>query len=239
MIRQALILAGGAGTRLRPLVSDLPKPLAPVAGRPFIDYLLLQLRANGINRAVVCAGYRADALMAHLGDGSAWGIELEFSVEDQPLGTGGALRLAAQHLAGDRCLVMNGDSLFDIPLPEFDAEHVRSGATFSIALATEGEASRYGSVAIDSGGWVTDFEEKSNREEPTLINAGLYMIERKELEQIPAARPVSLEREIMPALIGSGLRGQAFEGYFVDIGVPDDYLRAQSDHEVWERLTRL
>jgi NDP-sugar pyrophosphorylase family protein len=234
--RQALILAGGAGTRLRPLVHDLPKALAVVAGRPFIEYLLMQLRGNGIRQAVVCAGYRADALQAYLGDGSAWGMELVFSVESSPLGTGGAIRQALPRITGERCLVMNGDSFFDIPIADLDLAHERSGASLTVALAKSAGSTRYGSVVIDQLGKVIEFHEKSPVARSDFLNAGLYIIERDQVARFAADRPVSLEREILPALIGHGLHGIAFDGYFVDIGVPEDFFLAQQNIALWERV---
>jgi NDP-sugar pyrophosphorylase family protein len=236
MLEQAVILAGGAGTRLRPLVSDVPKPLAAIAGRPFIEYLLMQVRAHDIRQVVVCAGYRAEALMAHLGDGRRWDIEVVFSVEETPLGTGGALSRALPHISGDRCLVMNGDSFFDIPIGELYTAHVQAGSAITIALARAERSSRFGSVAIDPNGNVTEFLEKSSVPGPALINAGLYIIERRELASIPAGKPVSLEREIMPAMIGHGLRGVVFDAYFVDIGVPEDFIKAQQHTATWKRI---
>jgi len=232
----AVILAGGLGTRLRPVVESAPKALAKVGGRPFLEYLLAQLRANGFNRALICAGFMADAIERHLGDGRRWGIELEYSVESEPRGTAGALKLAAPKLAGDRWLLMNGDSLFDIPLQELVDAHARRPSLVTIGLARVADAQRYGHVTLAPDGLIAAFAEKTDTHVPGLINSGLYIIERPLLELIPADRPVSLEREVIPGLVGRDVRGQPFDGYFIDIGVPEDYDRAQRDVEAFDRL---
>jgi D-glycero-alpha-D-manno-heptose 1-phosphate guanylyltransferase len=216
-------------------VSDVPKPLATVCGRPFAEYLIAQLAASGVARVTLLAGYMAEQLEAELGELSH-GVELAYSVEANPLGTGGAMRNALEFLTGDRWLVLNGDSLFDIDLFELTAAHT-PGTPATLALASVRDAGRYGCVSVDSGGSVTGFVEKS-AESPAdgWINAGVYVIERSAVEVIASDRPVSLEREVLPALIGRGLRARQFEGYFIDIGVPDDYLRAQQECSVFERL---
>lgn len=236
----ALILAGGAGTRLRSVVSDVPKPLAPVCGRPFLEYVLFQLRANGVGRAIICSGYRSGAISDHFGDGRRWGIELRYSVEaeEAPLGTAGALARAAPLAEGERLLALNGDSLFDIAIADLVEDHVRNGAALTLALATASAAGRYGSVATDADGWVTAFAEKPDAGGAPLVNGGVYVVERGVLDAVARDRAVSLERELLPALVGRSLRGRAFEGFFIDIGVPDDYRRAQADDVVWSRLAR-
>ncbi len=241
MPAQAVILAGGSGTRLWPLVSDVPKPMAPVDGHPFMEYLIHQLVTAGIAEVVVCAGYMAETLQAHFGDGRQWGVRLTYSIEPQALGTGGALKLAEPLLVGDRWLVMNGDSLFDISLADLAAAHFRFGGPITLALSRAGDPGRYGGVTHDLDGSISAFVEKGDAttgmSAPDCINAGLYMIDRTTLAQIPADRPVSLEREVLPSFIGRGLSGALFEAaYFVDIGVPDDYRRAQLEREVFRRL---
>ena len=236
---EAIILAGGLGTRLRPLVSAAPKAMAEVAGRPFLEYLLGQLRAEGITSAVVCTGHMADAIASHFGDGRRWGMELRYSVEVEARGTAGALKLAERMLTGDRWLLMNGDSLFDISLQHLIDAHAASPALVTIALARVADGHRYGRVTLAPDGVIRAFAEKSDAATPGLINSGLYVIERQLLDQIPADRPVSLEREVFPKLVGNSIRGVPFDGYFIDIGVPHDFLRAQNEGEVFERLVML
>jgi NDP-sugar pyrophosphorylase family protein len=233
-IDQAIILAGGAGTRLRPLISDVPKPLASVCGRPFIEYLVAQLAAAGVRKATLLTGHMADALEATLGSRSH-GVHLEYSVESKPLGTGGALKNAETLLDGDRWLLLNGDSLFDISLLGLAANHP-SDASVTVALAEVSDVGRYGAVTTDDDGTVTAFEEKSESGGMGWINAGVYVVSRAALAAIASDRAVSFEREILPALIGRGLRAQRLRGFFIDIGVPDDYWRAQRECGVFERL---
>ncbi len=224
---QAIILAGGQGTRLRPLVGDIPKPMAPVAGRPFLEYLLVQLRRAGIELITISAGYRAGDIEAHFGRGDRLGVRLEYSVEDEPLGTAGALKLAASRLAGDRWLALNGNSLLDIPLDNLGHAHTQARAILTMALAHVDDAGRYGRVELAADGAVTSFAEKNDAGRPGLINGGVYVIERRALDGVPAGSFVSLERELLPSLLGHGLRGVAYDAFFIDIGVPDDYRRAQ------------
>lgn len=232
----AVILAGGLGTRLRPVVDDAPKALASVGGRPFLEYLLGQLRSNGFTRVLICAGFMADAIESHFGDGGRSGLELEYSVESVPLGTAGALKLAERRLIGDRWLLMNGDSLFDISLREFVKAHARRPAVVGIALARVANGQRYGRVTLAADGLITTFAEKTDSITPALINSGLYIIERPLLDLIPADRPASLEREVIPGLVGRAVRGHPFDGYFIDIGVPEDYERARRDAGTFQRL---
>ena len=232
----AIILAGGLGTRLRPVVSDAPKSMAEVADRPFVEYLLAQLGSNGFRRAVICAGFMADALVSHLGDGRDFGVNLTYSVETEPRGTAGALKLAQPLLAGDAWLLMNGDSLFDISLQDLVEAHRSRPALVTIALAQVDAGDRYGRVTLDADGMITAFAEKTPSSTPGLINSGLYIIDRGLLDLIPADRPVSLEREVIPPLVGRDVRGHAFDGYFIDIGVPEDYERAQREQAALSRL---
>jgi NDP-sugar pyrophosphorylase family protein len=236
---QAIILAGGLGTRLRPLVSDVPKPLAEVAGRPFLEYLLLQLERDGINEVVVCAGFMGDAFADRIGRGDRFGLEITYSIEPEPQGTAGALKYAEPHLRGEEWLLMNGDSLFDISLARLIDAHRAAPALVTMALARVADDGRYGRVATAPDGLVIGFEEKAQTSGSGLINSGLYIIQRPLLALIPADRPVSLEREVLPPLAGSAIRGVPFDGYFVDIGVPDDYVAAQRKNEVFERLNQL
>lgn len=218
----AVVLAGGLGTRLRPVVADRPKVLAEVNGRPFLDYLLDQLTAAGIRRIVLCTGYMAETVRSLLG--TRYGdAELEYSVESELLGTGGALRLALPLLASDPVLVLNGDSYCDVDLRAFAATHDRRGAVASLALAEVTDIRRYGAVDVAADGTITAFEEKGSRSGLGLINAGVYLLELSTIASIAAHEMVSLERDIFPGLIGNGLYGDTRTGRFIDIGVPDDY----------------
>lgn len=220
------ILAGGLGTRLRGVLDpSVPKPMAPVAGRPFLVYLLRQLRREGLDRVVLLTGHGADAVERYFGTGASQGLRIEYSPEELPLGTGGALRLAASRFPAPRYLIMNGDTFFDIPISRLAAQHERaatSGAQLTMALARSADAARFGIVELDPDGCVRRFAEKG-AQGSGLINAGIYLMERDVPLLAASDRPVSLEREILPQLVGRGLRAMAFDGAFVDIGVPESY----------------
>jgi NDP-sugar pyrophosphorylase family protein len=223
----ALILAGGLGTRLRSVIGDLPKPMAPVAGRPFLEYQVAALRAQGLTDLVLSVGYRHELIEAHFGDGSAFGVRIAYAVEDQPLGTGGAVRLAAAALR-DRpaCLILNGDTYFEADFRLLIDRHLAAGAPATLALIRVPDAGRYGSVTLDPSGIVTGFAEKGSAG-AGLINAGAYAVSPAFLDDLPPEpTPLSLERDVFPVLCRRGrLRGLALSGLNIDIGVPDSYAR--------------
>lgn len=223
----AAILAGGLGVRLRALTGDRPKVLAEFSGKPVLAYLLEQAAAAGVRKAVLCTGYGADAVREVVGE--RYGpLEIAYSVEKEPLGTGGALRLALPCFASRQVLVMNGDSYCSAELEAFDRFHAGSGAQASLVLAHVESAARFGRVEFDESGAVTKFLEKDALEAPGWINAGIYMLSRALIESIPEGREVSLEREIFPALIGRGLYCRPTDGRFIDIGTPESYGGAEA-----------
>lgn len=221
----ALILAGGLGTRLRPVVADRPKPLAPVAGRPFLFHLLDGLEDAGVRDAVLCVAHMADSVRDAVGDRYR-SIRIAYSVEEAPLGTGGALRQALPLARSETVLVTNGDSLFRTDLRTFLAWHQGGDRLSSLLLARVEDASRFGRVSFDPEGRVTAFAEKDGVAAPGWINAGIYLLHRSRIQTIPAGRPVSLEREVFPAWIPLGLHALAGEGMFLDIGTPRTYRQA-------------
>lgn len=226
MTRQAVVLVGGRGTRLGHLTAELPKPLMPVAGRPFLAHLLLQLSAHDFRDIVLLAGYRADQIHAALGDGAALGVRLTHRVEDRPLGTGGALAAAANVLAPGFLLV-NGDTLFDFDLADFTARVTREPWLVRMALHAVPDTARYGAVECSEEG-VTQFVEKSESGGQGVINAGYYWMRRDIVATIPPA-PASLERDVLPRLVACGLvQGITFPGSFIDIGTPQDLARAET-----------
>jgi len=228
---QALILAGGEGTRLRPLTSTIPKPVVPLVARPFISYMLEWLRSHGVDDVILGCGFMADGVRGVLGDGSGLGIRLRYLEEPEPLGTGGALKFA-EELLDERFFMLNGDVLTDIDLTAQLEQHERSGARATLALYPVEDPSAYGLVRCNSDGSVREFIEKPGLDllDTNLINAGAYILEREILNGMPpAGTNVSIEREVFPRLVDAGLYGYAANGYWMDIGTPDRYLKATYD----------
>ncbi len=219
---KAIILAGGAGTRLGGIVRDVPKPMAPVAGKPFLEYLVLQLVRQGFSNVIISIGYMGDVIKSYFGNGDRWDAQIAYSEEDEPLGTGGALREAIKTTEGEQFIVMNGDSFLDVDFNELIACHRSSQAMISMALAYVDDITRYGLVEVEGGGKVVGFCEKGAGGRG-IINGGVYACRREIVDSIPAGK-VSLENDVFPALINNGLYGFELNGCFVDIGVPGDYL---------------
>jgi mannose-1-phosphate guanylyltransferase len=227
---QALVLAGGEGTRLRPLTLTTPKPVMPLAGRPFLSFMLDWVHSHGAEEVILSCGFMSEAVKSVLGD-IYEGMRLRHVTEEEPLGTAGPVRLAYDEgLLEERVLVLNGDVLTDIDLTAELEQHERTGARATLALYPVDDTSSYGVVPTDDEGKVTEFIEKGGGEAPTnRINAGAYVLERDVVESIPAGRAVSFEREVFPALIGDGLYGCDAAGYWIDIGTPERYLEATWD----------
>lgn len=226
---QALILAGGEGTRLRPLTYTTPKPVLPLAGRPHIAYVIDWLVRHGVDDVVVSCGHLAEAMRGALSQLEV-GVEVRYSEEPDPRGTAGAIRFAEDMLA-DRFLVLNGDVLCDLDLTALIEQHNRTGARATIALYPVGDPSGYGLVRRRQDGEITQFLEKPTRDQVDTdeINAGAYLLERSVLDRIPPGRAVSIEREVFPELVGDGLYGIRLEGYWIDIGTPARFLEANWD----------
>jgi mannose-1-phosphate guanylyltransferase len=227
---QALVLAGGEGTRLRPLTLTLPKPVMPLAGRPFLTFMLDWLHRHGVDDVLLSCGYRSHDVERVLGD-SHRGMRLRYVIEDEPLGTAGPLRLAADSgVLAERVLVLNGDTLTDIDLTAEIAQHEATGAAATLALVPVEDTSSYGVVPTHEDGSVEAFLEKQPGPAPTnRINAGAYVLERSVVDMVPPGRAVSIEREVFPELVGKGLYGFLSDGYWIDIGTPERYLEATYD----------
>ena len=223
----AAILVGGLGTRLRTVVSDRPKALAQVAGRPFVSYLFDQLVQAGVRRAILCVGHMGAQVQAQFGE-TYRTLSLSYSVETAPLGTAGALRWAAPLIASPTFLVLNGDSHCEADFNVFWQWHCQKSASISLVLTHVVDTERYGQVQVQPHGSVLGFVEKQTRGGPGWINAGVYLIEQTVLNTIPAGRAVSLEHEVFPIQVGSGLYGWRGGGRFLDIGTPESYETAQT-----------
>src|SRR5271154_6597327 len=227
---QAVILVGGEGKRLRPLTSTVPKPVVPLVDRPFISFMLEWLKGHGIDDVIMSCGFLATSVRNVLGDGSGLGIKLRFVEEPDPRGTAGALKFA-ESLLDERFLMLNGDVLTDIDLTGQIAQHERTGAKATLALAPVADPSAYGLVHLNEDRSVKDFVEKPSpdRIDTNLISAGAYVLEREILELVPPDRNVSIEREVWPRLIGNGLYGFPSDSYWLDIGTPERYLTGTFD----------
>jgi mannose-1-phosphate guanylyltransferase len=231
---KAIVLAGGEGTRLRPLTWTTPKPLLPIANRPFLEHQLTWLAGHGITEVVLSIGYRPDAFPARFPGGEVAGLALTYAVESEPLGTAGAIRFAAETGGfSDRFVVCNGDVLTDLDVSALIRFHDDAGAEATISLTQVEDPSAFGVVPTAADGRVLGFVEKPPRgEAPTdWINAGTYVLEASVLDEIPAGRAVSIERETFPALLerDAKLYALAAPGYWLDIGTPAKYLQANLD----------
>jgi len=223
----AVILAGGLGTRLRAVVADRPKILAPVHRKPFLAYLLEYLAAEGLRKAVLCVGYRSEQVMAALGKSYA-GLRLAYSMEPSPLGTGGALRLALPLADSGPVIAMNGDSFCRAPLRPLWQWHHACRAAGTLLLTRVEDTARYGCVGRDENGQLTAFEEKGEHRGPGWISAGVYVLSRRMIQEIGGEKAVSLEREVFPRWLGRGLYGWPCETAFLDIGTPESYSMAEA-----------
>ena len=227
---QALILAGGEGTRLRPLTSTVPKPVVPLVDRPFIAFMLDWLHSHGVDDVVMGCGHMAAGVRNVLGDGSQYGIRLRFVEEPHPLGTGGAVKYA-EELLDERFLMLNGDVLTDLDLTAQLAQHEAAGARITLGLVPVEDPSAYGLVRVGEGGAVEAFIEKPGPEHADVntISAGAYVIEREVLGMLEHGEPASIERDVFPALVGEGLHARVHDAYWLDIGTPQRYLDASFD----------
>jgi mannose-1-phosphate guanylyltransferase len=230
-VSQAVILVGGEGTRLRPLTDNTPKPVLPLAGRPFIRYMIDWLSFHGVEEAVLACGFRPDKVRDALGDQADGGPRLRYVEEPEPRGTAGAIKFAEEMLE-DRFLALNGDVLTNLDLSALITAHEeRDDARATIALHPIEDPSEYGLVRRTADGEILGFVEKPGAEEIDTdeVNAGAYVLERSILDQVPPDREVSIEREVFPTLVGKGLYGVRLEGYWLDIGTPERYHEAEAD----------
>jgi D-glycero-alpha-D-manno-heptose 1-phosphate guanylyltransferase len=222
---EAIVLAGGFGTRLRGVVDDVPKPMAPVQGRPFLAFVLDQLADSGFHTAILATGYLHETIRAHFGE-KFRSLALVYSVEHEPLGTGGAIRLACTQTPAREVFVLNGDTYLTLDYQGMLDAHMRAGAQLSMAVCEVPDAARYGAIEV-SDGIVRGFREKG-RSGPGLINGGTYVLGPALRDRMPAHAAFSFEQDLLVPEVRS-IQPAAFPaaGLFIDIGIPEDYARAQ------------
>lgn len=229
---KAVILAGGEGTRLRPLTLAIPKPVVPVLDRPFLRHQLDLLGRVGIDDVVISVAYRPERIQAVFGDGTSLGKRISYAVEDTPLGTGGAVKNAERFL-DSTTIVLNGDVLTDVDLPRVLEEHRASGAAATLVLTPVPNPSAYGLVETDASSRVQRFVEKPEPSQITTdtINAGIYVLQTSTLALMPSGVNHSIERAFFPALLARGdlVRAHVHRGYWIDIGTPEKYLQVHRD----------
>ncbi|MEU0041066.1 NDP-sugar synthase [Streptomyces sp. NPDC006333] len=234
---EAILLVGGRGTRLRPLTVNTPKPMVPAAGVPFLTHQLARARAAGVEHIVLATSYLAEVFEPYFGDGSALGLHIEYVTEEEPLGTGGAIRNVAGRLHSgpdEPVLIFNGDILTGLDIQALVTTHETTGADVSLHLTRVEDPRAYGLVPTDPTGRVTAFLEKPQTPAEIVtdqINAGAYVFRRSVIDSIPAGRPVSVERETFPELLATGahLQGMVDSTYWLDLGTPQAFVRGSAD----------
>ncbi|HNY62793.1 MAG TPA: nucleotidyltransferase family protein [Bacteroidales bacterium] len=225
--KEAIILAGGFGTRLQSVISDVPKPMAPVGGKPFLYYILKYISSFGLNRVVLSVGYRHETIMEYFGD-KFEDVELVYAIENQPLGTGGAVKFSLNSIQSETFFLLNGDSFFKSDLRELASFHKRSRAKITLSLKELQNFDRYGSVEMDQSGIVTQFQEKRFCQSG-LINTGVYIVDKEIVNSVNAEK-FSFEKDVLEIEVkNKTVYGIVSNGYFIDIGIPEDYEKVQGD----------
>ena len=232
---QAILLCGGMGTRLRSVVSDRPKPMADICGKPFLQYLLEMLREKGITEVIFALGYMGEMIEEYFQDGSAFGLKIAYSYEEDPLGTGGAIRNALPKIMEEEVLVLNADTYFPMDYQGLYRFHQENDGDFSLATRAVPDISRYGAVRRDAAGRILAWNEKLEDGGQPLageINGGIYVMKKSLIAEIPEGKQ-SLEQDCVPNWLFEGKRifGLHFDGYFMDIGIPKDYQQFITDVE--------
>lgn len=229
MIKEAVILAGGFGTRLSGVLQGTPKPMAPVNGRPFLDYQLAYLAFNGIKKVIFAAGYLHEQITQHYGNRFG-DLRIDYSIETEPLGTGGAVKQAFRKTEGITVLVLNGDTLFELDLPKFHDFYRRRETKLAIAMREVDDVSRYGGMEVDWDGQITAFYEKSEAGGKGKINGGIYLIDKNFLLEQDLPAKFSLEKDFFEKVYTQHkIYGMLCRRYFIDIGVPEEYAKTQDD----------
>lgn len=222
---EAIVLAGGFGTRLRSVVSDVPKPMAPIGDKPFLAYLLNELSRKGVNRVILSVGYKAEIIIKYFGS-SYEGMDIEYAVEQEPLGTGGAVQLAMKSCTQDHIYIFNGDSYVNIDIKGMEVQWKIDRLQVIVGAVVE-DTSRFGSILVEDG-FVIGFAEKG-KSGPGLINAGCYLLDPIKFNKFHYTPPFSLEKDFFESeLSNKNIKIKVAEGFFIDIGIPEDYKKIQN-----------
>lgn len=225
---ECIVLAGGLGTRLRDIVAEVPKPLAPIRERPFLDILFDQFaEAKSIGRVILAVGYKGDMIIEYYKQHS-YPFPIDFSVEQEPLGTGGALTQALRMTTGDHVMACNGDSFLEIDFPAFFACHLKNDSDITLACPEVEDVSRYGSLAVDTlTGKIFGFTEKGKKKGRGMVNGGVYLLKKAIFRSVPSGKSFSLEHEIFPLLVQQRMFAFRCAGKFIDIGTKTSFFEAQ------------
>ena len=229
---QAVLLAGGLGTRLRSVVSDRPKPMALVDGKPFMEYVIMQLKKYGIDEIIFAVGYKGSMVEEYFKDGRKLGVKVSYAYEEELLGTAGAIKNAGKLVTDDRFFVLNADTFYQMDYSRLTKLAGEQNLDMALVLRRVEDVSRYGRAELDGEGRLGSFNEKTEEKRPGTINGGVYLMRRELLAEIPDGK-VSLENEMIPKWLGEhrALGGFVNDGYFIDIGIPEDYLKFRQDVE--------
>lgn len=227
---QAILLAGGLGTRLRSVVSDRPKPMALIEGKPFMEYVTRELVRHGVTDIVFAVGYKGTMVEEHFGDGAAFGFHADYAYEETLLGTAGAIKNAGRFITEDRFYVLNGDTFYQIDYTRLLRQQDSQNLDMALVLRRVPDVSRYGQAVLDRDGFLIGFNEKTEDAGEGTINGGIYLMKQRLLDEIPEGK-VSLENDMIPRWLSEGRRLGGFvnDGYFIDIGIPEAYFQFQKD----------
>lgn len=226
---QAVLLAGGLGTRLRSVVSDRPKPMALIGDKPFMEYVVLELISHGVTEIIFAVGYKGTMVEEYFKDGTPWGIKVSYAYEETLLGTAGAIKNAGLQITSDSFLVLNADTFYQIDYSSLTTLFKEQDLDMALVLREVPDVSRYGQAVLEDGR-LTAFNEKTEEQRRGTINGGIYVLKRSLLDEIPEGK-VSLEQDMIPKWLSQGKRlgGFVSGGYFIDIGIPQDYYRFMED----------
>lgn len=230
MNKECIILAGGKGTRLQSVVNDVPKCMAEVGGVPFLQHVFHYLAKEGIQHVVLALGYKAD-IITHWLDAKQQEFKVSYVIEDDALGTGGAIRFAFSKVVSDKALILNGDTFFNINTDSLYNSHIRHQADISIALKPMENFDRYGTVNCNDQNKIIKFNEKKYTEKG-LINGGVYLVDKKIFSELQLPEKFSFEKDILETKLDMlSIYGQTFDNYFIDIGIPSDFEKANIDFQ--------